>query len=162
MAHSVKYTQNLVYDKEFNLGCEFNLNQDMALKSAYAYFAMVGSNGNYYLRSQLFNWFVGAGSWWKTDCGKYSVEVQYDLKDKKAGLMGQPVFLRYGSKHKLGALDYHMNLLLGNTITFKDKCDMKVNDQLKVSVTATGDLGEIVTKGESSSMTLGVTAELKI
>lgn len=51
MAHSVKYTQNLVYDKEFNLGCEFNLNQDMALKSAYAYFAMVGSNGNYYLRS---------------------------------------------------------------------------------------------------------------
>ena len=61
----------------------------MALQSAYAYMAMAGSNGNYYLRTQLFKWFVGAGSWWKSENGsKHSVEVQYDAKDQKAGLFG--------------------------------------------------------------------------
>ena len=70
--------------------------------------------------------------------------------------------MRYGSKHKIGAVDYHMMLLLGNTLTWKDKADFKVNDQLKVSFTSVYDLQEIVTKGETSSMTLGVTAELKI
>jgi len=50
-AHSLAYTQNIVYENEFNLGWQLNLNQDMAMKSAYAYFAMVGPNGNYYLRS---------------------------------------------------------------------------------------------------------------
>lgn len=135
----------------------------MALKSAYAYFAMVGTNGNYYLRTQLFDWFVGAGSWWKAENGStHSVELQYDLKDKKPGLMGQPVFMRYGSKYKLGPLDYHMSVLLGNTLTMKDKVDMKVNDSLKLSVSKYYDWKEVVTKGETSSMTFGVTAELKI
>lgn len=85
----MEYTQNIVYENEYNLAWQMNLNQDMALKSAYAYLAMVGPNGNYYLRSQLFNWFVGAGSWWKSESGaKYSVELQYDAKDNKPGLMG--------------------------------------------------------------------------
>jgi hypothetical protein len=111
----------------------------------------------------LFNWFVGAGSWWKTEGGsKHSVEVQYDAKDKKAGIMGQPLFLRYGGKFKMGAVDYHTAVLLGQGLTLKDKCEFKVNDKLKLSMTAAYDLQEVMTKGESSNINMGVSAELKI
>lgn len=51
MEHSLEYTQNLVYENEFNVAWQLNLNQEMALKSAYGYMAMVGGNGNYYVRS---------------------------------------------------------------------------------------------------------------
>lgn len=113
----------------------------MALQSAYAYMAMVGSNGNYYVRTQLFKWFVGAGSWWKTEGGsKHSVEVQYDGKDQKAGLFGQPLFMRYGLKSKIGSIDYQAMVLMGQTLTWKDKYDFKVNDQLKLSFTQVCDV----------------------
>jgi len=111
----------------------------------------------------LFNWFVGAGSWWKTEGGtKHSVEVQYDAADKKPGLMGQPLFLRYGMKSKIGTCDYNMQALLGQTLSIRDKADFKVNDKLKLGFTANYDLQELVTKGESSNINMGISAELKI
>jgi len=76
--------------------------------------------------------------------------------------MGQPVFLRYGGKHKLGAADYHMMVLLGQGVTWKDKCEFKVNDKLKLAFTAVYDLQEVITKGESSNINMGVSAEMKI
>jgi hypothetical protein len=76
--------------------------------------------------------------------------------------MGQPLFLRYGCKHKIGACDYNMQVLLGQSLTMKDKCDFKVNDKLKLGITGTYDLQELMTKGESSNMNVGLSAELKI
>lgn len=62
----------------------------------------------------------------------------------------------------MGPVDYHVNALLGQTLTMKDKCDYKINDKLKMSMTAVYDLQEVMTKGESSNITMGLSAELKI
>ena len=119
-AHTLQYTQNLVYEKEFSLAWQLNMNKDMAVDSAYAYLAMVGGNGNYYLRTQMFKWFVGAGTWFKQDNGnKHSFEVQYDAKDNKAGIAGQPLFLRYGGKYKYGSVDIEASALVGKSVAMK-------------------------------------------
>ena len=162
-AHSFKYTQNLVYEKEFNLAWQLKLNKDFAVDSAYAYLAMVGGNGNYYLRTQLFKWFVGAGSWWKDQNGnKHSLEVQYDAKDKTAGIAGQPLFLRYGGKYKFGVTDWDASVLVGKSVVLKDTFTFKATDQLKIGVTGVMDIPEIITKGETAGMILGFKAEFKL
>ena len=76
--------------------------------------------------------------------------------------MGQPLFMRYGAKHKFGAVNYHLMMMMGQSLTWKDKSKVKVTDQLELCFTSTGDLVEIMTKGERSNVTLGVAAELKI
>lgn len=70
--------------------------------------------------------------------------------------------MRYGSKHKFGAVNYHMMMMLGQTLTLKDKAEFQVNDKLKVSFTGVYDVLEVTTKGESANITFGVSAELKI
>jgi len=70
--------------------------------------------------------------------------------------------VRYGGKHKLGSADWNMSLLVGQTVTWKDKLEFKVNDKLKLAMTGVFDLQEVVTKGESANVNMGVTAELKI
>lgn len=84
------------------------------------------------------------------------------MKEKKEGLNGRPVFVRYGTYHKLGKVDYNVNILLGKTMTWKDNAEFKVNENFKVSFSTFFDMHEILSKGESSNMTLGMTAELKI
>lgn len=53
-------------------------------------------------------------------------------------------------------------MMMGQSLSWKDKAKVKVTDQLELCFTSTGDLVEIMTKGESSNVTLGVAAELKI
>lgn len=104
--HALEYTQNLVFDKDYHLATQVHVNKDFAVDSAYAYGAMVGPHGNYYVRSQLMKWFVGAGTWLKDGSGNHhSVEVQYDAKDNTEGMFGQPLFLRYGGKFKYEKFD---------------------------------------------------------
>jgi len=51
---------------------------------------------------------------------------------------------------------------LGQSLSVKDKADFKVNDKLKLGFTANYDLQELITKGESSNINMGISAELKI
>lgn len=81
------------------------MNQDMAVTSSYGYLAMIGGSGNYYLRSELMKWFVGAGTWWKAGDTSHHAELQYDAKDNKPGMFGQPLFLRYGLKMPLDSVN---------------------------------------------------------
>merc|ERR1719487_1333666 len=90
--------------KNFHVACDLSVDKDMKLSSAYGYAAMVGGNGNYYLRSNLLNPFVGFGTWFNWGASKQHLELQYDVSGSKTGLFGQPAFLRWGMKHTLGTV----------------------------------------------------------
>ena len=63
MNHKLDYSQNFQYDKDYHLAWDVSVDKNMALTSAYGYLAMVNATGNYYLRSNLLNKFLGAGTW---------------------------------------------------------------------------------------------------
>lgn len=92
----------MTYDKDYHLAWDLSVNKDMKLSSAYGYAAMVGANGNYYVRANLLNQFLGLGTWYKWGNAKNSVELQYDPSGAVKGFMGQPAFIRWGMKSNLG------------------------------------------------------------
>lgn len=55
-----------------------------------------------YLRAAGLSRFVGVGlGWTDANYGKMAAEVQYDFLKKTKGIMGMPVFLRWGQSMKL-------------------------------------------------------------
>jgi len=55
-----------------------------------------------YLRAAGLTKFVGLGvGWTDASYGKMAAEAQYDLMKKTKGVMGMPLFLRWGTSMKL-------------------------------------------------------------
>jgi hypothetical protein len=55
-----------------------------------------------YLRAAGLRKFLGLGvGWTDANYGKMAAEVQYDFLKKTKGLMGMPLFLRWGTSMKL-------------------------------------------------------------
>lgn len=161
--HEVNYSQNLAYEKDFHAAWDLNLNKDMALSSAFGYLAMVGPNGNYYLRSNLLNPFVGAGTWFKNGVGKHHFELQYDTTGKNMGMFGQPAFLRYGLKTNFKGVKVHLNSTWGETVSVKEKWTMPINKNLNLSVILqVNDMYSMLCDATSGKVTTGLAAEFKI
>lgn len=87
-AHTIDFSQNFQYEKDYHVACDLSVNKDMKVSQAYGYAAMVSGNGNYYLRSNLLNPFVGVGTWFKWGASKQSLELQYDTSGNKTGMFG--------------------------------------------------------------------------
>lgn len=102
----------MVFDGQYHAAWKVCMNQDFALTSAYGVLAMIGANGNYYLRGDKTK-FLGMGTWFKNDWGSHSMEVQYDASKNNTGMFGQPLFLRYGGKFQVGAVSHHTSFLWG-------------------------------------------------
>lgn len=135
----------------------------MKLSSAYGYAAMVGGNGNYYLRSNLLNPFVGVGTWFNWGASKQHVELQYDVSGNMKGLFGQPAFLRWGMKHSMGPVKVQMSSLCGETVSLKEKWTCPVNKNLSLNANLyTKDIWGLIVEPNSNKLTFGIAAELKI
>lgn len=120
MEHGIEYCQNNVMD-DYHLGWRVDVDHTNAVNNVWCHAAMVGSNGNYYVRGNAISRFFGLGTWWKSENGsQHSVEAQYDLNKTEAGIAGQPLYLRYGGAFKLGALDYKLQVLMKEKLQWKD------------------------------------------
>lgn len=102
---TAELTQNFNYEKNVNVGfrCDLNL-QKKQLDAAYGHLAYTHADyGTWYFRSNCLSRFVGLGVHKKGGDTRFHVaEVQYDFsKDKKQGLFGQPLFLRFAGDYKL-------------------------------------------------------------
>jgi len=84
-----------------------------SVTEAYAALAMIGANGNYYLRANIMSKLYGAGTWMKNDYGTHNIDVQYDMSEGKKGFMDLPLFLRYANKQSIGPVNYNFALLIG-------------------------------------------------
>lgn len=160
--HEITWSQNMVYEKEFHAAWNIKMDQAMAMKSAYGWLGMTGANGNYYLRANLLDQFFGLGTWFKHGDHKHSLEVQYDVKNKKPGMFGQPLYMRYGGIFKIGKVEYHNQMLVSDKIYAKDVATFNVTDNLKMNLGATYDLWGILASAEKTKVNAGVGLELKI
>lgn len=159
---NVTYSQNLQIENDYHLA--WKVKSDLsAVNEAYATLAMIGANGNYYLRANIMSKLYGAGTWMKNDYGTHNIDVQYDMTEgKKGGLMDMPLFLRYANKQAIGPVDYRFAVLLGQNYLYKDTIDFKVSEKLKLGITSAYDLKEVLTNPKDAKIKLGAAAEFKI
>jgi len=89
-----------------------------------------------YLRAAGLKQFVGLGlGFTDVNYGKQAVEVQYDFLKKTKGIMGMPLFLRWGTVMKLNnKCTYSANMCTCEKICWKNKLEVPVADNLKVTV----------------------------
>lgn len=137
--HVVTYSQNTIFDKNYHLGWKLAYGVGAAkLTQADGFFAGMCPNGKYamYLRAAYLNRFVGAGFGFPTDSwGKQAVEVQYDFLKKTKGLMGMPLFLRWGTTMKLNnGWTYGTWVFAKNNFVKNQKIEVPVSDNLKVTL----------------------------
>merc|ERR1712070_14437 len=112
------------------------------------------------------NMFVTAGTWWKSDNGNsHNVMLQYDAAKENpgaGGLMGQPLWLKYGGKFKLPGCDLETKATLGERLVQTDKLTWKVTDNIKFGATASYDWIDVLTAGEKATMTMGTNIEMSL
>lgn len=125
---------------DYHLGWRVDLDKNMAASKCFATAAMIGNNGNYYLRANLLSKFIGVGTWWKSDKGEHSLEAQYDVSNGEPGIAGQPLYMRYGGKYKLGCCDYKCHVLLKDKLLWKDVMAFPVTDSFKANLTVLTDV----------------------
>lgn len=116
----MKFKENLQIEKDYHLGCE--VKSDLStVTEAYATLAMAGDNGNYFLRGNITEKLLSAGTWFKTDdYGAHNVELWYDITGTKKGINDMPLFLKWAGKKPIGAIDYKYAMLIGQTPQYKD------------------------------------------
>ena len=139
------------------------MKSDLAsVTEAYATLAMIGGNGNYYLRANIMEKLYGAGTWFKNDSGTYNVDVQYDTTGAKKGLMDMPLFIRCAMARKMGPASVNTAFLFGQNFLVKDNFKCKLGDNVTATVTSCYDIKEVLTNTMNAKLNLGVGAEFKI
>jgi len=160
--HNVEYHQNNVMD-DYHLGWRMHMDKNNSVKDVWCHAAMIGDNGNYYVRGNAFTKLFGLGTWFKSEGGsKHSMEAQYDLNNAKPGLMGMPLYLRYGGAFKFGALDYNCRVALKEKLTWKDTIKFPLGGNCSASITSVTDVQDMVMNPDNCKPVLGCTFELKL
>jgi len=148
---------------DYHFGWRMDMDKTNSLSNVWLHAAMIGSNGNYYVRGNALTKFFGLGTWFKSENGnKHSMEAQYDMNNSEPGLMGMPLYLRYGGAFKCGPLDYNMSVLVKERMQWKDTIKFPLGGNASASITSVTDVQDMLMSADACKPVLGCTFELKL
>lgn len=148
---------------DYHLGWRVDMDHNNAVSNVWCAAAMIGANGNYYLRGNAMSRLFGLGTWWKSDNGsQHSLEAQYDLNKAEPGIAGMPLYLRYGGAFKYGAIDYNCRVLMKDKLQWKDTCRFPIAENVSATMTMVSDIQDMVMNPDQCKPVMGCSFEMKL
>lgn len=117
--------------------CAWKLKTDLSkLTEAYGLLALMNTSaGHFYFRSNCLSRFVGLGcAYTINENAHHATEVQWDFsKSPKAGIMGYPLFWRFGGVyHTENGAKGTVQLNVGEKALLTQKWEFQINKQTKL------------------------------
>lgn len=160
--HELTFSQNLNMD-DYNVA--YKAITDMkTLTSAYGAFAVKNKTGDFFIRANLLNKFVGVGCHVSPKSTLHHAnELQYDFSGKNKGIAGSSVFYRFGGVYHLpNKTKLTTQISASKKWMWTNKWEVPVTSNIKATVTDQTDVAAYFTDPTASFYKLGLALEFKL
>lgn len=164
--HKLTVSNNILCEKKYHTA--FKVVSSLSKKKVSEAYALMAFNdlpfGDMWLRGNILEKIYAVGMSASQDGHHHSAELQYDAGNaKNEGLMGKPLFLRYGGVYNLSnKTKFQLMMNVGKQWWITEKWEVPLDDKFKMTMNTKFDLLQYPKGTVKESLQAGFGVEMKL